>query len=220
MSEPWSGQALVLSSADAQSHRIVRLLTADDRVVAAIAREARRGPKRFGARVQPLSLSHVTYALRPSDDLAKLGDAALEEPFPTVKGDLVRLALATTMADVVLTTVPDFAREEGLFELLLRAWRFLDRGDARPVEETLLLFELRFLVLSGLLAPDELELPNVPNGARDVVAGWLAGQWRPLADADRPLVAAALEGLLVAATGRALKSRPFLDEVLGRRPPA
>ena len=40
MSEPWSGQALVLSSADAQSHRIVRLLTADDRVVAAIAREA------------------------------------------------------------------------------------------------------------------------------------------------------------------------------------
>ena len=52
------------------------------------------------------------------------------------------------------------------------------------------------------------------------VAGWLAGQWRPLADADRPLVAAALEGLLVAATGRALKSRPFLDEVLGRRPPA
>lgn len=213
MSEAWSGQALVLSSADTQRDRIVRLLLEDDRVVPAIARQARRGVKRFGARVQPLSLSHVHFALRPGAELAVLGDVALEDPFAVVKGDLRRLALATTMADVVLTTIPDFAREGGIFDLLGRAWRSLERADTRPSEEVLLLFELRFLLLSGLMPP-ELELPNVPAGAREIVAGWLTGRWRPLADGDRPLVAAALEGLLVAASGRALKSRPFLDEVL------
>ena len=207
-------EALVLSCVDANNDRIVRLLTAASEVLPAIARHGRRpSSRKAGTRLQPLTRVAAQLTLRPSDDLAQLTGAATHEDFAVLKADLGRFALASTMAEVVLATVPDFATEEGLFELLLRAWRWLDTPANRPVEEVLLLFELRALGLAGALPPIDA-LPGLDDSARQGLTAWSEGQWCRLAARDVRAVAAALEGLVYAASGRRLKSRAFLDEVL------
>ncbi|TNF24727.1 MAG: hypothetical protein EP329_24380 [Deltaproteobacteria bacterium] len=210
-------EALVLSCVDADAHRIARLLTSEGEVVPVIARHGRRtSARRSSDRLQPLTRVTATVALRPSDDLARISGATLVEELAVLKGDLRRFGLASTMAEVVLTTVPDFATEEGLYELVLRAWRWLDSPDNAPVEEVLLLFELRALQLSGALPP-LAELPGLGDRARRGLAAWSSGQWGLLAPADVRAVANALEGLIYASSGRRLKSRAFLDEVLSEK---
>ncbi len=214
MNERWDGDALVLSSVDSNNDRILRFVTEEDRVVAAVARHARRGGKRGAAGIQPLSLAQVTIALRGTDDLARLTRSSTEHPFAVLKGELARFALATTMAEVVLALVHEFGHEPGIFELLLRAWQFLDDPAREPSEELLLLFELRALVLSGTLPPPE-ELGDLRAAARDTLTAWLAGRWRRLDKRDVRPVAETLEGLINDASGgRGLKSRAFLDQVL------
>lgn len=216
MSERIESEVLVLASLDANHDRIHRVLTVDDALVPVIGRQARRGAARRGAvRLEPLTRATITWSVRPRDDLARLEATATHELFPVLKGDVVRYALASTMAEVTLHLVPDFAREEGLYELLLRAWRWLDSPQNRPVEEVLLLFELRALALTGTLPPTS-ELQSLSADARDAVDAWLGGQWRLLEPRDTPRVAATLEALLSDASGRRLKSRGVLDQLLPR----
>lgn|GEM_PF-1829803 len=207
-------EGLVLSCVDVDAHRIARLLTVEGEVLPVIARHARRqSGRKTSGRLQPLTRVTAMVTQRPSDDLARISGVTVGEEFAVLKGDLKRFGLASTMAEVVLTTVPDFASEEGLFPLLLRAWRWLDLAQNPPVEEVLLLFELRALTLAGALPPID-ELPGLGTRARSGLESWSAGQWGPLAPADVRAVANALEGLIYAASGRRLKSRSFLDEVL------
>ncbi|PIE20103.1 MAG: DNA repair protein RecO [Proteobacteria bacterium] len=212
--ERWDGSALVLSSADSNSDRILRFITEDDRLVAAVARRARRSAKRGQDRLQPLSLASVALTLRERDDLAVVNRGSTDHAFATLKGDLIRYALATTMAEVVLLLVHEFGREAGVYQLLGRAWRALDDPTREPGEDLLLLFELRALALGGTLPPPE-SLTGLSPAARETLAAWLEGRWRPLPDADRGRVARTLEGFVADASGgRRLKSRAFLDQVL------
>jgi hypothetical protein len=205
---------LVLSCVDVDNARIARILSREDEVVPVIARHGRRpSARKTGTRLQPLTAVTAQLTLRPGDDLAGLTGAATYADFAVLKGDLRRFGLASTMAEVVLATVPDFAAEAGLHDLVLRAWRWLDSPANVPVEEVLLLFELRALGLAGALPPID-ELPGLEDSARRSLTAWAGGQWSLLAPRDARAVATALEGLVFASTGRRLKSRPFLDEVL------
>jgi len=212
--------ALVLSCVDVNNDRIVRVLTAQDVLVPAVARHNRRAStKRPAHRVQPLTRITAHLGGRPGDDLVPLLNVATTHPFAVVKGDLLRFALASTMAEVVLCTLPDFAAEPGLHDLLARAWTWLDTPSHAPREDLLLLFELRALTLAGALPPIP-DLPGLDDGARATLDAWSSGQWRPLAPRDTRGVAACLEGLIADASGRQLRSRAFLDDVLRDLPPA
>ena len=206
--------ALVLSCVDARDDRVVRLLTSDDALLAAIGRQQRRaGSRRTEERLQPLTRIRAHVSDRPGDDLALLQGVATTHAFATVKADLVRFALASTMAEVILATVPDGASEPGLHDLLARAWTWLDTPAHGPSEDVLLLFELRALTLAGALPP-VADLPGIDDRARVTLAAWLEGIWRPLAPEDVRPVAHCLEGLISDASGRPLRSRAFLDDVV------
>jgi len=208
------GLALMLSAADSKSDRVVRFLAEDGQLVPAIARQARRSTRRFGARIEPVTLSHLRWTASPGEELARLTEAGIEAPFAVIKADVLRLAMASLMAEVVLALLPDFAREEHLFELLLRAWRRLDDPARRPAEEVLLLFELRVLTAQGVMPPLE-DLPGVSDVARDTLRAWSEGQWRGLEPGDRRQVAAALEARVCEVSGRrTLRSRGVLDQLL------
>lgn len=210
---PRAARGLVLASADSRDDRIVTLLVEGLGRLSAVARHARKSKRRFGGHLDPITLAELELRTRPDWELARLDRARSLEAFPLLKADLARIALATTMAEVVLQVAPEQLDEPELFQLTLRAWRYLDDPHQPPREELLLLFELRALALSGLL-PELEELPGLDDPAREALAGWNEGRWAPLDVATRGRVAAVLEGLLRDATGRPLKSRPFLDEVL------
>ncbi len=204
--------ALVLSSADSGADRVVHLLTDRSQHVPAVARAARRSSKRFSGNLQPLTQAGVELTVDASRDLARVDQARARAVFGVLKGDLVRFGLGSVMSDVVLHLVPEHVEEPGAYELTLRAWQALDDPRRAASEDLLLLFELRMLGLAGILEPVDT-LPITP-GAREVLTGWQEGRWAPLAAADRPGVGRALEMMIQAASGRRLKSRTFLDDVL------
>ncbi|MCC6623544.1 MAG: DNA repair protein RecO C-terminal domain-containing protein [Deltaproteobacteria bacterium] len=213
------GEGLILSGADSRDDRIIRLLMADDELVPAIVRQGRRPGKRSKVgRIQPLTAVQVTLRARPADDLAVLETVVVERPFAVVKADLLRLAMATCMAEVVLHLCPDWGREPGVHDLLRRAWERLDRpssgatGDAVTID-WLILFELKALAASGVLPPIE-ELAEIPRAARESMAGWLEGRWAPL-DRDAAAVAQrTLEALVTSASGRPFRSTSLLAEAM------
>ena len=97
---------------------------------------------------------------------------------------------------------------------MLRALTHLDTADDAG-EELLALFELRMLRGLGLLATWD-ELPGIPQDAIPVLEAWLESRWEPLAPETLPATVATLERLIQEASGRPLRSRGVLEELLGR----
>ena len=210
------GDALILSGADSRDDKIVRVLMEDDELVPVLVKQGRRSGKtsRVG-RIQPLTAVRVTLRAKPADDLALLETVTVEHPFAIIKADLLRLAMATCMAEVVLHLCPDWGREEGLFDLLHRAWLRLDRPDPSDTVSTdwLLLFELKALATSGVLPPID-ELAEVSPRGREILQGWLDGRWAPLDATSRKTIDGLFETLLTSASGRPFRSKGLLAEAL------
>ncbi len=204
-------EALVLTSADSRDDLIVGLLMDSGLRLPVVARRARRSAKRAG-HLDPVTRAEVVVRER-GDGLATLEGATALEGFAIVKADLLRVALASAMAEVVTHVLAEHDGEPGLYPLLLRAWRVLDDPKRRPTEELLLLFELRALTLAGLM-PEVADLPGLTDGAREALTEWEAGRWRALEAADRRRVATVLEALLTQQSGRPLRARAVLDPAL------
>lgn len=211
----WDAEAIVLSTADSRDDKIVRLLLESDEVVPALVRFARRGIKKASraAKLQPLSVVHVSLRGKPADELATLEAVSAETPHAIVKADLVRLALASTMAEIVLQLVPDWGREEGVYALLSRALGRLGDAQAKASEALLALFELRMLDLGGVLPPLET-IEELPASSRAGLEAWRQGRFVALPEREVRAICRVLERALLAASGRPLASRAFLEQML------
>lgn len=209
-------RALVLASYDSKDDKIVQLFLEDAGRLAAVARHARKSKRRFGAHIEPLTLSEVVVRTRPDWELGRLERASTVEGFPIVKSDILRMALAMTMGEVVLMVLPEHDHDPELYALTVKAWQHLNDPRANVTEDLLLLFELRTLQFTGFL-PDLDEFTPIPAEAREVLKGWLSGRWQPLTPSQRRRVATVLEGLLADQAGRGLRSREFLNEALDLR---
>lgn len=206
--------ALVLSGADSRDDKIIRLMLETDELMPALVRSGRKSGKSSRAsRVQPLSLVHVTLRIRPSDELAFLETATIERPHAVIKADLRRFALATTMSEVVLQLIPDWGREDGVFQLLVRALGHLEDPTATISEALLVLFELRILGLAGVLPPIA-SLAELSPSAREALESWRQGRFVPLDPSEVRASARVLERALASHSGRPLASRAFLEQIL------
>ena len=204
-------EAIVLSTQATREDRVVTLLTPELGRIPTYARGAARSQKRFGAHVEPMT--HVDAEIQPraSSQMYGLRRSSSRTGFPTLKSDLLRLSLATTMVETVMHLVPEHGNEPGVFPLLLRALSHLDRQETEGTEDLLALFEVRLLLIAGLL-PELNELPGLPTEALPAMSSWIRGRWEPLPDASRRGTCRALECLIQETSGRPLRSRPFLDE--------
>jgi len=207
--------ALVLSGVDSRDDRILRLLTEEDQLLPVIARNARRASKKgsLSSRLQTLSLVRAEVARDPRDELVTLSQAEPLKPFAHVKSELLKLALASAMAEVVLHVLPEHARDEGLFELVLRALSHLDDPNTTAREDHFLLFLLRILDVQGILPPLE-DLPELSTNAKETLEQWRTGRFARLAVEDRAHTRRFLERALTAFSGRPLLSRSLIDAAL------
>ncbi len=206
-----SFEAIVLASQEARADRVITLLTDEQGRFPSYAKGAMASTRRFGAHVEPLTCSLVELTLGGSG-MAKLLSASTVESHATVKADLLRFSLASTMCEIVLHLVPEHGREEGVYSLLKRALSHLNLPSVEVSEDHLLLFELKMLALSGLLP--ELGQLRVDDAVQSVLHDWLSGAWRPLHREGRRQLAVQLENRIQETSGRALKSRAFLDQML------
>tara|TARA_B100000405_G_scaffold299200_1_gene257158 strand:+ start:35 stop:682 length:648 start_codon:yes stop_codon:yes gene_type:complete len=207
-------EAIVLGSQEARADRVITLLTEEQGRFPAFAKGAMSSTRRFGAHVEPLTRTQVELS-QGGTGMARLLSASTVESHPVLKADLLRFSLASTMCEIVLHLVPEHGREEGVFDLLKRALMHLNRPEVEATEDHLLLFELKMLALGGMLP--ELGQLRVDASVQAVLEGWLSGTWRPLDRDGRGKLARQLELRIQEASGRALRSRAFLDQMLDER---
>jgi recombinational DNA repair protein (RecF pathway) len=222
--------AWVLSVADSRDDRVLRLLTAHDELVPALARGIRRTTRKpaRNAVLQPLTRVGVRLSGRPNAELALIDDAVILDEASAIKTDLARLGAASIMAEAIIHLVPDHAGEDGLFDLFTKAMGRLATATEQGALDLACLFLLRLLDLSGLLPdldtiPETLN-PNDPlNGllplSRQHLSDWRAGRWTPLPlQVQRPTLLW-LERQVTAVSLRPLKSQGFVD-ALATLPPS
>jgi recombinational DNA repair protein (RecF pathway) len=206
-----SVEAIVLASHEARADRVITLLSDEHGRFPAFAKGAMGSKRRFGAHVEPMTRSTVELSVGGSG-MARLLSASTVEAHAALKADLLRFALASTMCEVVLHLVVEHGREEGVYPLVKRALAHLNRPEIEVSEDLLLLFELKMLARSGVLG----SLESLPLGEEilAVILDWNEGQWRPLHKEGRRDLALYLETRIQETSGRALRSRHFLDQMI------
>lgn len=127
--------------------RIVTFYTKEVGKIRGIARGARRQKSRLGAALEPLTICDLNLFEKSGDSLYRVSQVDLLEPFIPFREDLVLMAAAARMANVVSAVTPDGDPDPRLFETLEQGLRSLTVSQDPAL--TALLFQIRLLGLTG-----------------------------------------------------------------------
>ena len=130
-----------------ESDRIVTLLTGDQGILRAVAPAARRSKKRFGGCLELFARIEASITDRGAGKLARLEEAALHDSHEAIKADLLSIAHASYLAELILVFWGERDEAAQAHALLCGALERLDSGPLSTVE--LRQFELRVLLLAG-----------------------------------------------------------------------
>ena len=207
-------EALILDRHKVNNDIIIHALTEHHGRLSAAARHARKTKKKFRGHLDSLTMVEITFRLRNDWDLARLDDARVIDAFPILKGDLLRMAMASVMAEIVLGFTQAGLVDPELFHLTSKAYKTLDDPERQMNESLLVLFELRTLMISGFLPPLE-DVFGKDHPATLHCYRWIQGTWQPMEPSLAQQSAARLERIIEEHLGRPLRSRALLDEALG-----
>lgn len=113
-----------------EADRIVVLLSPNHGKLRTVAKGVRKTKSRFGGRLEPFS--HVDLVLYEGRNLDTITQASLIEPFPRLRSGLERVVAAASMVEVADAVAMENEPAVGLFLLLQRGLRALDRSEPHP----------------------------------------------------------------------------------------
>jgi DNA repair protein RecO (recombination protein O) len=140
-------QAFVLATLDyGDSDRIVSLFTLEHGRIKAFARRARNSRRRFGAALENFARIEAQVGVR-GGGLSRLLQAEIHSIYPSIRGDLERIAHALYSCELVDVMTPEGQPLPRLFRLMA-AW--LERLETSPArEEERRFFEINLLNILG-----------------------------------------------------------------------
>jgi DNA repair protein RecO (recombination protein O) len=128
---------------------IINLFTLNRGKVTVIAKAAKKSVKRFGGVLELFSVLEAVINPGRGKGLPVLQEAALIQPFASIRSDVVKTAYASYWAELVNTWMEEYERQDLIFKLLAYVLDALDKG-AAPTRALSILFQIRFMALSGL----------------------------------------------------------------------
>ncbi len=129
-----------------ESDLIVTLFTDEHGRVSALARGARRSQRRFSGALQLLILSRLE--LKPGrGEIWALDSAEIERDWTQLSSDVVAVAHASYVVELIGALIPAEAPEPAALELVCAAWDAL--ASVGPTSGALRSFELALLELTG-----------------------------------------------------------------------
>jgi len=114
-----------------------------------VAPNARRSRRRFGAALEPLSHVRLWFFERERDDLVRLSESELIEPFYDARGDFERSVALNQVAELSDLLLPEREPAERSFRLLLAVLRGFRQAES--VWLPLTYFQLWMVRLAGWL---------------------------------------------------------------------
>lgn len=145
-------EAIVLQRSElGESDRLVTLLTCDRGILRAVAPGARRSRRRFGGCLELFARVGISAVHRRGGGggLLRLEEAVLRDSHEPLKTDLICIAHAGYLAELILAFWGEQDQAADAYRLLDESLLALDRGGPLPSAE-LRRFELRVLDLAGL----------------------------------------------------------------------
>ena len=154
VSAPWNlekrveqAAALVLRAVDfGEADRVVTLLTREHGCVSAMARAARKSKRRFAGALEGFAVISVELTTGRGA-LCRLETARVTRVFPKLLTSLAALDAAGALLRLARELLPERAPEPEVFDCLVEAFEWLDRG-ATP-RSLQLCCEARMLALTG-----------------------------------------------------------------------
>jgi DNA repair protein RecO (recombination protein O) len=118
----------------------------------AIAKSAKKSRKRFGGTLELFSVLSIVTAAGRGRGLSILREASLQEAFPGIRADILKMAYASYWVEMVDEWMEPGQVSPELFDLLAYVLRNIDSGN-NCAEFLSILFQLRFMIMAGF-SPD------------------------------------------------------------------
>jgi DNA repair protein RecO (recombination protein O) len=150
-----------------ESDRIVTLLTCDQGILRTVAPAARRSKRRFGGCLELFARIEVSLVDLGAGKLARLEEAVLRDSHEAVKSDLLAIAHASYLTELILVFWKERDEAGQAHRLLGDALSRLDRGPMSTQE--IRRFELDVLALAGFAPSLDACLGCGTNNARQWV---------------------------------------------------
>jgi DNA repair protein RecO len=159
-----------------ETSKVVVCYTRDHGKVRLVAKGARKGGGRFGAALEPFTVSGVVFYLRPGRGLSLLSQAEIVRDFPAIRRDVVRQSYAGAVVELLDLLVADQSPDPALFDLAEHVLQVVAEVSPGGLDPALWRFELRlasrpsFRPASRAAAP-----PRTARGSRRSRAASCAG---------------------------------------------
>lgn len=128
---------------------ILTLFTRDRGKLAVIAKNAKKSTRRFAGKLELFSAISVLCSPGRKGGLPVLQEAELIHPHAGIRTSMLKTAFASYWAELVSSWMEEGEPVEGLYDLMLFALNGLAE-DLLPETQLSILFQMRFLILSGL----------------------------------------------------------------------
>lgn len=128
---------------------IITFFTKDRGKVSVIAKSAKKSIKRFSGILERFSILQIVYSTGRREGLPVLQEAVLVKPFEYIRMDIHKIAYASYWAELIDEWMEKNAKHIQVYHLLEYVLSELDKESA-PLEVLSILFQMRFIVLSGL----------------------------------------------------------------------
>lgn len=190
-------EALVVGGVDyAESDRVVHLLTDHGRL-SLFAHGAKKSRKRFGGALEPFTTIRVQLEDRKKGGLQVMTSAEVIAPRLGIRSDLLRIALASYVAELGAALAPEGDAALDLYRVVIGALDHLDRGPM-PLFALRQAFELSLMSAIGYSPSIDrcVECGGAPSGVDFVRGGALCSEHREGAAALGPKTRAWIEGVI------------------------
>ena len=138
--------AVIRSMKMGETSKLVTLYTAERGLLKLVAKGSRSAKSRFGAALEPLTISRVVYYEKEGRELQFLSQADIIETFPQIQADLEKWGYASACCEIILRTHSDSEVKPHLYPIFVETLRAMDGG-----RETLACFWSFQMKLLGIL---------------------------------------------------------------------
>ena len=141
-------RAIVIKSINlSESDRLVTFFTKNYGKVKCVAKGARKAKNCFWGSLEPMSLIHLIYFGRESQNLYRLNHADIIQSFQSIRDDFGKLYKGVYFLELIDSMILEGHQEKPIFDLLQQALFTLKQEI--ELDSLIRLFEVRMLSLSG-----------------------------------------------------------------------
>lgn len=141
-------QALVLKSINlSESDRLVTFLTENHGKVKCVAKGARKAKNRFWGSLEPMSQINLIYFGKENQNLYRLNQADIIEPFQSIRDDFGKLYKGIYFLELIDSMTLEGHQDKQIYNLLQQTLVTLKHQTG--LDTLIRLFEIRLLTLSG-----------------------------------------------------------------------